>query len=70
MSDPKFHQHGGEHPAGSPPPGPRWKRIRHSPFFWVAACFIMLAMVIYITSNNLSMRPGQGAQRPVPAIAP
>jgi hypothetical protein len=36
----------------------------------VAACFILLAMVIYITSNNLSMRPGQGAQRPVPAIAP
>jgi len=70
MNDPQFHQHGGDHPAGSPPPRPRWKRIHHTPFFWVAAFFILLAMIVYITSNNLSMRPGQSLQRPMPAIAP
>jgi hypothetical protein len=70
MNDPKFQQHGGDHQAEHPPSGPRWKRIHHSPFFWVAACFIMLAMVIYITSNNLSMRPGRSVQPPIPAISP
>ncbi len=70
MNTPKFQQHGGDHPAEHPPHGPRWKRIHHSPFFWVAAFFIMMGMIIYIGSNNLSLRPGKGVQLPVPAIAP
>jgi hypothetical protein len=70
MNDPKFQQHGGAHSAEHPPHGPRWKRMHHSPFFWVAAVFIMVAMVIYVTTNNLTMVPGKSAQPPVPALTP
>jgi len=44
--------------------------MHHSPFFWVAACFIMLAMIIYVTTNDTAFRPGKSAQQPVPALAP
>ena len=55
-----------EHPAR----GPAWKRIHHRPFFWVAAAFILLAMVVYIVTNDLALRPGRSAQKPIPALAP
>ena len=70
MDDPKFQQHGGAHRAEHPPHGPDWKRMHHSPFFWVAACFIMLAMVIYVLTNDLAFWPGSKAHRPVPELAP
>ncbi len=66
MDDPKFQQHGGPHPAHRP----YWKRMHHSPFFWVAAFFILLAMTIYVVTENLSFRPGKKPQQPVPALAP
>jgi hypothetical protein len=66
MDDPQFQQHGGLHPA----PPPHWKRLHHSPFFWLAAFSIMVAMTIYVLTNNLSTVPGRTAQKPVPAIAP
>ena len=69
MDNPKFQQHGGAH-AAEHPHGRHWKRMHHSPFFWVAAIFILLAMVIYVTTNNLSFLPGKKAQPPVPALAP
>jgi hypothetical protein len=66
MNDPQFQQHGGTHP------GHRfhWKRMHHSPFFWIAASFILLAMAVYVATNNLAVRPGRARQNPVPAIAP
>ncbi len=70
MNDPKFQQHGGAHAAEHPPHGPYWKRMHHSPFFWFAACFIMLAMVIYVTSNNLTVVPGKNVPSPLPALTP
>ncbi len=66
MDHPKFQQHGGPDPA----PRPHWKRIHHSPFFWVAAVCILVAMVIYVITGDLSFRPGRPAHAPVPAIAP
>jgi hypothetical protein len=66
MDHPKFQQHGEPNPAQRP----YWKRLHHSPFFWVAASFIMAAMVIYIITGNLAFRPGRAAQAPVPAISP
>jgi hypothetical protein len=66
MDDPQFHQHGGLHPAHRP----YWKRMHHSPFFWVAAFFIMVAMIIYVMTDNLAFRPGHPAGKPVPALAP
>jgi hypothetical protein len=44
--------------------------MHHSPFFWVAAFFIMLAMTIYVMTDNLAIRPDGKMQRPVPALAP
>jgi len=70
MDKPKFHQHGGPHLVDHQSRQPAWKRIHRSPFFWVAAFFILLAMVIYVTTNNLAFLPGQEAQPPVPAVAP
>jgi hypothetical protein len=66
MDDPQFHQHGGPRPSHRP----YWKRMHHSPFFWVAACFILIAMTIYVMTGNLSFRPGKKPQPPVPALAP
>jgi len=63
-------QHDGGRGAEHPPHGPRWKRMHHSPFFWVALCFLSLAMIVYITTNDLAFWPGQKAQPPVPALAP
>ena len=70
MNNPKFQQHGGANSAEHPPHGPAWKRIHHSPFFWVAAGCIMLAMTVYVFTNDLSFWPGKKAQPPVPALAP
>jgi hypothetical protein len=36
----------------------------------VAAFFIMLAMVIYVTTGDLSFRPGSARRAPVPILAP
>ncbi len=66
MDHPKFQQHGGPNPARRP----YWKRLHHSPFFWVAASFIMAAMIIYIATGNLAFRPGRAPQAPVPAVTP
>jgi len=70
MNDPQFQQHGGPHAAEHRPHGPAWKRIHHSPFFWIAAVFIGVAMIIYVTTNNLSIGPGTTSAQPVPALAP
>jgi hypothetical protein len=44
--------------------------MHHSPFFWVAAFFILVAMTIYVMTQNLSIRPDKKPQPPVPALAP
>jgi hypothetical protein len=44
--------------------------MHHSPFFWVAAFFILVAMVIYVTTNDLAVVPGKKTGEPVPALAP
>jgi hypothetical protein len=66
MDDPKFHQHGGPHPSHRP----YWKRMHRSPFFWLSACFILIAMTIYVMTENLSIRLDKKLQPPVPALAP
>jgi hypothetical protein len=44
--------------------------MHHSPFFWIAAFFILLAMVIYVATGNLAYRPGRAPQQAVPILAP
>jgi hypothetical protein len=70
MNDPQFQQHGGPHAAEHRLQRPAWKRIHHSPFFWIAAVFIGIAMFIYVTTNNLSIGPDTTSPQAVPALAP
>ncbi len=44
--------------------------MHHSRFFWLAAFFILLAMTIYVATNDLAFWPRQKSQQPVPALAP
>jgi hypothetical protein len=61
--------HGGPGSASGTPPGPRWKRLHHSPFFWVAAFFILLAMVIFVMTDGFLLRPRAQPQAPAPSSA-
>ena len=70
MNDPKVPQHGGAHAAEHPPHGPYWKRMHHSLFFWIAFVFLLAAMIVYVMTNNLALRPGKKTGDPVPALAP
>ena len=67
MNNPHPHSHGGPQLVDHHSKAPAWKRLHRSPFFWVAAFFIMVAMSIYVLTGNLSRGPGD---KPVPAVAP
>ncbi|MBP9903247.1 MAG: hypothetical protein KBH45_17440 [Verrucomicrobia bacterium] len=64
MDNPQFQQHGGPHAAAH---RPHRKPLHHSPFFWLAAVCILIAMTIYVLTNNLSTGPDH---KPVPAVVP
>lgn len=49
--------HGGPHLDGNIPSRPYWKRMHHSGFFWVAAFFLLLAMVIFVMTDGFLLRP-------------
>ena len=44
--------------------------MHHSPFFWVAAFFILLAMIAYVMTDNLALRSSRPPQNQVPALIP
>jgi hypothetical protein len=35
---------------------PAWKRMHRSPFFWLAAVCIMVAMVIFVVTDGFALR--------------
>ena len=37
-----------------------WRRIHHSPLFWVAVFLCLAAISVYVLSNDLSWRPRIG----------
>jgi hypothetical protein len=49
--------HGGPHLDGHSSPKPYWKRMHRSPFFWISAFFILLAMVIFVTTDGFAFWP-------------
>lgn len=67
---PYYQPHSGGHGGEHPPHGPYWKRMHHSPFFWVAVVCIMLAMTIYVLSNNLTVAPDAKTTKPISALTP
>lgn len=46
------------------------EKIHHRPFFWIAAFFILVAMVVYVMTDNLALRPDGKRVGPVPALTP
>jgi hypothetical protein len=41
-------------------PAPRrrdWRRIHHSPLFWVGVALFLAAIAIYVLSDDLAWRP-------------
>ena len=42
------------------PPSPErdWRRIHHTPTFWVGVVMCLFAIAIYVWSDDLSWRPG------------
>jgi hypothetical protein len=35
-----------------------WRRIHHSPMFWVGIVMCLAAITVYVLSDDLSWRPG------------
>ena len=42
---------------GTPPKGRDWRRIHHSPMFWIGVAMCLIAIAIYVASGDLSWRP-------------
>jgi hypothetical protein len=45
---------------------PYWKRAHHDWKFWVAILLMLVAMIIYVKTNDLSERPKNRTQQRVP----
>lgn len=59
------HTHIKKEPAPHKPP--YWHRAHHDWKFWVAILAMLMAMAVYLRSNDLSHRPDRSApQQPVP----
>jgi hypothetical protein len=43
--------------AMAPAPSRDWRRVHHSPLFWLGVAVFMLAMLTYVFSEDLSLRP-------------
>jgi hypothetical protein len=35
-----------------------WRRIHHSPMFWIGIALCLAAIMIYVWSDDLAWRPG------------
>ncbi|WP_020173902.1 hypothetical protein [Methyloferula stellata] len=54
MSHDHHHHRERSKPAAS---SPDWRRIHHSPLFWVGVVLFLAAISIYVLTNDLSWRP-------------
>jgi hypothetical protein len=43
-----------------------WKHAHKDWRVWIAVLLMLLAMLIYVTTDNLSLRPGKRAIQPTP----
>jgi hypothetical protein len=43
--------------GGNRPERPYWKRLHHSPFFWVSLVFLLLGMLIFVATDSFVFRP-------------
>jgi hypothetical protein len=45
---------------------PYWKRAHHDWKFWLAILLMLVAIIIYVKTNDLSVRPHPQMQQKVP----
>jgi hypothetical protein len=64
----RSHRHHGEQDHNHVHQGqrPYWKRAHHDWKFWVALFLMLAAMIIYVMSDDLALRPHRQAQQPLP----
>jgi hypothetical protein len=55
------HEHHGGHSHR-----PRWKRVHHSWIFWVAVFLMLLAMITYVMTGDLSCGLRRQPKQPPP----
>jgi len=60
----KHHHHPHEGHSSGDGPGSGRKPLHHTVFFWVAGFFILIALLAFIFSGNLALRP---AVPPIPS---
>jgi hypothetical protein len=46
---------------------PYWKRAHSDWRFWVGVMLMFVAMIIYVMSGDLALRPGTRPRQPMPA---
>ena len=42
-----------------------WRRVHHSPYFWVGAAMFLTAILTYVFSEDLSLRPRPHGAEPI-----
>ena len=45
-----------------------WRRAHRDWRVWVAVLLMIACVIIYVMSDNLSLRPGKQQQQPMPAV--
>lgn len=50
--------------------GPGWKRLHHSPIFWVGVVLVLAAMLTYVFTMDLTTRPVPGPKQPAVNMVP
>jgi hypothetical protein len=61
------HQHSGDRDGGHTQP-PYWKRAHHDWRFLVGVFFMFAAIIIYVMSEDLALRPRSQRQEPQPRV--
>ena len=52
------------------PRGHFWKHAHRDWRVWVVVVLMLAMILVYVMTDNLSLRPGKRATQPTPAIAP
>jgi bacteriorhodopsin len=44
-----------------------WKTAHRSPWLWIVVVLMLALILVYVMTDNLSLRPGKKAAQPTPA---
>lgn len=57
-----LHSESHERDSGGQPPIAYWKRAHRDWKFWIALCLMLIAMVVYVLTLDLSVKPNEKNQ--------